>query len=376
MSPHTEPKSHPDLLANLLLRCTVRISSNGRLGTGFFVAPGYILTCAHVVGQSHAAHQKIPFSWDGRDYSAFLERLDPDPCPVDDIFPDIAILSTALHDTPYVHLVAGYKDSDPFYSFGYSGLRPGGESLSADCEGVARYDPMLPDTHLIKFKGTQVLPGISGSPVLNRNTNGVCGIIKRTRGDGGDLGGLAVRIELAIPHLKEVIESGLPDIHSQWLYAIRSKTGATGDKRPAFPSWLRSAVGCYLVVDILGIWTPDPFRGMAFNAGIGIASAAVTTWAASRMFKSRPLVDRRLILVLSSGSLVIPYLVPLLVWSPVSPWPLVGYTLRIPYTAGHWLSGGIECLTFMVLSLSLLRLASRQRCIPYPDDEKQSHGLG
>ena len=183
------PDDHPDPLAELLELCTVRIENNGRLGTGFFVAPGYILTCAHVIAETHAEQQKIPFTWKGRGDHALLERLAPDPYPHDDIFPDIALLSTGLLDTPYALLSPSYRTGDKLYSFGYSGLRPGGESLSADCEGKARYDDTSPERELIKFKGTQVLPGISGSPLLNRRTGAVCGIIKRTRGDQGDLGG-------------------------------------------------------------------------------------------------------------------------------------------------------------------------------------------
>ncbi|MEL6331169.1 MAG: trypsin-like peptidase domain-containing protein [Cyanobacteria bacterium J06626_26] len=35
----------------LLQQCTVKLSvlENGQVGTGFFIAPGYILTCNHVV---------------------------------------------------------------------------------------------------------------------------------------------------------------------------------------------------------------------------------------------------------------------------------------------------------------------------------------
>ncbi len=36
-------------LYELLRRCTVRLSASGIQGTGFFVAPDLILTCAHVV---------------------------------------------------------------------------------------------------------------------------------------------------------------------------------------------------------------------------------------------------------------------------------------------------------------------------------------
>lgn len=211
-----------DPLADLLEQSTVLILSDGKSGTGFFPAPGFILTCAHVVGHRHAEHQRVRFSWRGSLYDAFLERLFPDPCPSEDIFPDFALLSTPLTEPRPVLLSPGYRDRDSLYSFGYSSLRPGGESLSAECEGHARYDEASPNRDLIKFKGTQVLPGISGSPLLNRRTGGVCGIVKRTRGEEGDLGGLAIRIELILESLPD-LSKAIADLsaYTDWRLACQ-----------------------------------------------------------------------------------------------------------------------------------------------------------
>ncbi|MEN8446805.1 MAG: hypothetical protein ABG776_17545, partial [Cyanobacteria bacterium J06555_13] len=51
-------------LDELLQHCTVRIEVPGQKGwgTGFFVAPGLILTCAHVV-KSLNADSKAQLSW-------------------------------------------------------------------------------------------------------------------------------------------------------------------------------------------------------------------------------------------------------------------------------------------------------------------------
>lgn len=50
------------LLEELLQRCTVKLRVPGQMGwgTGFFVAPGWILTCAHVVKSVQDSGLYIP----------------------------------------------------------------------------------------------------------------------------------------------------------------------------------------------------------------------------------------------------------------------------------------------------------------------------
>ena len=45
--PALQPHGMTDTLDALLYQCTVQLNLAG--GTGFFVAPGYVLTCEHVV---------------------------------------------------------------------------------------------------------------------------------------------------------------------------------------------------------------------------------------------------------------------------------------------------------------------------------------
>src|SRR5262249_43506111 len=45
------PADSIDRLLRLLIECTVRISVPNGVGTGFFVAPGWIVTCRHVVAR-------------------------------------------------------------------------------------------------------------------------------------------------------------------------------------------------------------------------------------------------------------------------------------------------------------------------------------
>ena len=41
-----------DPLEDLLRACTVRVTGGPAPGAGFFVAPGKVLTCVHVIGDS------------------------------------------------------------------------------------------------------------------------------------------------------------------------------------------------------------------------------------------------------------------------------------------------------------------------------------
>ena len=43
-----------DRLEDLLRGCTVRVTGGPMPGAGFFVAPGKVLTCVHVIGDSAA----------------------------------------------------------------------------------------------------------------------------------------------------------------------------------------------------------------------------------------------------------------------------------------------------------------------------------
>lgn len=182
---------------SLLKRCTVRvISRNGPVGTGFFVAPGRVLTCAHVVGETSASRQRLEIEWQGQRLEGVLEAILPDPCPDSQVFPDVALISTKALATPCALMKKGFSSNAEMYSFGYTNEAQGGESLSCLCEGEKNYD-FSAERQMIKLKGSQVLPGISGAPLLNLKTGGVCGIIKRTRDETNDLGGIAVRVELA-----------------------------------------------------------------------------------------------------------------------------------------------------------------------------------
>jgi hypothetical protein len=187
-----------DSLDELLRQCTVRLVTPARkFGTGFFVGPGSILTCAHVVCDPRGRAQAVEVESEAGKEEGRVEALVPDPCPAEDNFPDLALVRIARMEHPCVRLDPTFAVGDLFYTFGYPEGRRHGDSLTTRCEGVTRFGEG-PDREAIKCKEGQVWPGFSGAPLLNLRTGGVCGMVKRTRDEQTDLGGFGVRGEVVL----------------------------------------------------------------------------------------------------------------------------------------------------------------------------------
>lgn len=156
-----------------LKQCTVRLSVTGGQGhgTGFFVAPGLILTCAHVVKGANS--RLINVWWQSQNYTADIDSV---PENIEKV--DLALLKLkgSIPDHSWVSLDESAQVGDKLYSFGYTDEYPNGDPATFECEGFNGDRPPL-----LKFKEGQVRPGLSGSPVLNQRTGKVCGIVKKTR---------------------------------------------------------------------------------------------------------------------------------------------------------------------------------------------------
>jgi Trypsin-like peptidase domain len=115
-----------DRVEDLLRSCTVRVTGGPASGAGFFIAPGKVLTCVHVIGNSTDLTD-LAVSWEQR----------PEPFPVtcrvaldgrgraipdlDWDYPDIAVLSIGgLDDHPCVRIDPDWPSwEDSFQVFGY-----------------------------------------------------------------------------------------------------------------------------------------------------------------------------------------------------------------------------------------------------------------
>lgn len=185
-------------LEELLKLCTVKISISGKFswGTGFFVAPGLILTCAHVVKVLNT-NAKVKIRWQQQEDFIEAKVLLIKPTL------DLALLQftpPSNIDLPCVYLDETVQTGHELYCFGYPDQDfPNGCPVTAICEGFTGDLPPL-----IKFKLGQVRPGMSGSALLNCRTGKVCGIVKFTRDRSFDLGGGAISVKTIFTHFTDV----------------------------------------------------------------------------------------------------------------------------------------------------------------------------
>jgi HEAT repeat protein len=168
-------------LYELLQECTMRVTVPGKAGhgTGFFVAPGLILTCAHLFTAALSTPSSVEVYLRGQPHPAQITKIQREH--------DLALLQVSLIDHPCVYLHGGVVPFDPLYSYGYPDDHPDGDPATFSLEGKAGAQG-----EQLKFKTGQVRPGMSGAPLLNVRTGQVCGIVQLTRDRNNDLGGRAI----------------------------------------------------------------------------------------------------------------------------------------------------------------------------------------
>lgn len=195
-------------LYELLKRCTVRITvpATGERGSGFFVAPGLIVTCAHVVESAQKNNMPIEAFWDDQTYTAQPKVFLPKP------YPDLALLQIEQINHPCVYLHDGANPGNFLYSYGYVKGYSGGEPATFEYEGESWTDNQQP--HL-KFKAGRATPGLSGAPLLNWQTGGVCGLLQKTHDEDRSEGGRAIPTKTVLEELlKQQVD--LRDLQQQF----------------------------------------------------------------------------------------------------------------------------------------------------------------
>ncbi len=209
------PLERPLSLENLLVICTVRLSISGGHGSGFFVAPGLILTCRHVV--KDMGDRPIPVIWTSQhqNHRAVVKQLPTEP----DV--DLALLAVQepIPDHPCVYLGGAVQSGDRLYAYGYPKDSPEGSPATFETEGITGGTPF------IKFKAGQVHPGLSGAPLLNWRTGMVCGVVKFTHDRNSALGGGAVPIASALEHFPELValQQQVHQYDPQWIQRIQQR---------------------------------------------------------------------------------------------------------------------------------------------------------
>jgi tetratricopeptide (TPR) repeat protein len=230
-----------DQLEDLLRFCTVRITGGPISGAGFFVAPGKVLTCVHVVGVSTPL--MVRWERDGQpalevgvtDRAVMLtDKGRPIPALTED-YPDIAVLTVVdIADHPCVAIDTEWPLSgDNFQVFGYP--REGGAVRLTPAQLSYRGTHGTAPTAFLDLASDTIKPGMSGAAVLNLRTRAVCGVVVASKHPAHPDGALAVPWSAVIVDLSDVIVANraFHATDQRWhdAAAARSTTSAgLGDK--------------------------------------------------------------------------------------------------------------------------------------------------
>lgn len=291
-----------DPIEALLARATVRVSG-ARKGSGFFVAAGKILSCAHVVGRDCKPGDRMTITrLDASTAEAELEAIDAAT--------DVALLRTKAQT---VDAIVTLDDDallgDAMLLYGW----PEGmvTARTATYEGGEGPPGASRIKHLIK--GAQVIGGLSGGPLLNLRTLAVIGVMAQTRDDRFDLGGYAVpvgRLRAVLPALGTLIDTQGVAVRDAWRAAreerhrrISQRLDEVAGVKTALPgaAAIASFIARYRQMSFAGrhrefatldawIDAPDaaPYRLITAPAGRG-KSALLVHWIAGLAARSEVL---------------------------------------------------------------------------------------
>lgn len=150
-------------LAETLRTATIMVSAPGRVGTGFFVAPGQVLTCAHVVaGRTRKPPERMAGQWGDADLELEVMQFRPDH--------DLALLRVVGElDHPVACLATPMEPGDELWACGHpDGTYRRGDVIrsiydgpSVDADGLE----LLRVTEGRAVEGFTAVPCSTGAPV-------------------------------------------------------------------------------------------------------------------------------------------------------------------------------------------------------------------
>ena len=200
---------------DVLPRCTVRVDIGGTpKGSGFFVAPGIVVTCAHVVESQRLSpgdtDPAIDIVLSGSNERHAVQRRSGGDWHEDDVAL-LQLVNPVEHSC--VLLAAGLLPRDPLHSFGFPDNHPEGIPTSLDADGFTG------DNRLLRITEGQVRGGMSGSPVYNVRTGAVCAMVKKSTDPRSDLGGYGIRVETLLqldPRIFQTENQRYHDANQEW----------------------------------------------------------------------------------------------------------------------------------------------------------------
>lgn len=189
-------------LAALLRECVVQVIDDGFRGSGFFVAPGLVISCAHVVD---GASGPLRVVWQGRELPVGAVRMFPEQRGAGTHYPlpDMVLLrvtESAGQGSVWLGQSSPAIGAE-LIGVGFSSDSPAG-AVATDSILVTTVGPA--GDGFLKIKNDRVPAGMSGSPLLDRVSGRVCGMLKASRDYHCSEGGWIVPIEVIVSYLPEV----------------------------------------------------------------------------------------------------------------------------------------------------------------------------
>jgi Trypsin-like peptidase domain/Tetratricopeptide repeat/NB-ARC domain len=174
-------------------------------GAGFLIAPGVVITCAHVAGQDFVGLRVVAAGEEVGEVRA-MRRLASRGRPIADLddYPDIAVLELDERVHACVAIDQEWPAaSERFQCYGYP-LEGGSVNLTPAMLSYRRLQG-AEATRFLYLKDDTIMPGMSGGPVLKLSTGAVCGVMVATRSATSPDGGLAIHWVDVADELGEVL---------------------------------------------------------------------------------------------------------------------------------------------------------------------------
>ena len=220
-------------LGDVLRRCVVRVSLRSTAGaelghgTAFFVGPGRVLTCQHVVAPVATEGEIVLVTWDNRELTASVLT------PAAETWADLALLDVAdgqhepcvvLDDEPVARdrnlLAAGFPEQTKV-----DFQQPGIFADGYDRQG---------DHPLLRVKLGQLERGMSGGPTVNLDSGLVCGVTRTTKNKDYPAGGFVIPVSTvldALPDTRRFHDRPGPNAQA-WVDVLGADELSARDREP------------------------------------------------------------------------------------------------------------------------------------------------
>ena len=233
--------AEPNPLVELFRQCVVSIKDDmgAFRGTGFFVAPGTVVTCAHIV---HGASD-IEVVWRDHRAPAVVTAAAPPlgslAAPESYPLPDLAVLDLGDDACSWDHPCARLTVDQPLVTGSAEALYLAGYTVehaaSPVLTGVStEFESLVSEQGhtFYMLKRGDLLPGFSGSPLLNMRTGSVAGVVVRWRTSRSALGGFAMPTQAAATAFPDVLRAS-QEFHlvdNRWTIAVEAERNRAAER--------------------------------------------------------------------------------------------------------------------------------------------------